>query len=469
MNADAAEKNRNFKSTALALAGVVSGAAWAGIAATAPHAAELLQAPVYKAPAVAPFGWAGLFIGAHGGFARLSESATAVPFGSSLHAGGGFGGGQIGYNTYLTGNWVLGSVLDLSAGDLARSAPRLATVAAEASSRIDYFGTARARLGYAFDHWLPYATAGTAWAHNRFSNIVTATGVETFGRDQFHLGWALGGGIEYGLDPNWSVVAEYLHGGLGEERDLALSSGLRVTDLTFDLVRFGVNYRFSGSAPPPVIGAPANPNAPAPVSSWTATFLGVHGGFGWGQTDIADAFFVPAQTSRLDLSGGFGGIETGYSWRFVPSLVFGLDSETSFGSLTQSGLSSPGRFAVNAKIDWFGSERVRLGFLADASVLVYGTGGLAWAHTTFGETGVGGGTMTSFDQDRIGWAGGAGVEWMFAPLWSARVEYLHCDLGTYQDLVSGLPRTDTLTFETVKLGIDWHGDLLAVVSRVLAR
>ena len=460
-----AAKPAALRRAALRLAALAGGAACAavGVAADA-QAADLPVAPVYKAPVVAPFSWAGVYIGVHGGYGwgTHTSSYNGGVVTSSLDPKGGFGGGQIGYNTYLTGNWVLGSVLDVSAGDYDQSGPSIAPAPASATTSIDYFGTARARLGYAFDRWLLYATGGTAWAHNKFSETITGSGVEAFGRDQFHLGWTAGAGVEYALDRNWSIWGEYLYADLGQEQDSIPISGLRTTDLTLNLVRFGVNYRFDGSAPGAM--APAYPvKAQPPVASpWSGSFVGVHGGFGWGRTSVVQGN-LPLDTSSLDPSGAFGGFHTGYNWRLAPSWVFGLESETSFGSLSQNGNSSPGAFPVDAKVDWFGSERVRLGVLASPDVLLYGTGGLAWAHYKFDETSLAGATLASFDQYRIGWAGGAGLEWAFAPLWSAKVEYLHSDLGSYQDVVFNVPRSASLTLDTVKLGLDYHGDLLATI------
>ena len=96
------------------------------------------------------------------------------------------------------------------------------------------------------------------------------------------------------------------------------------------------------------------------------------------------------------------------------------------------------------KSNFLGTLRGRLGWTPSAPWLLYVTGGLAYGHT---ETEValsthisglcGGGALgcpdasgfASKDDWRAGWTVGGGVEWMFAPRWSFKAEYLYYDLG----------------------------------------
>ena len=439
------------------------------VATTGVCAADLpVASPAYKAPVVAPFNWSGVYIGAHGGYTWGIDTSSFPGFGvaSSLNPKGGFGGGQIGYNTYFTTNWLLGYELDLSGGNLEASGPSWRPTAFSAASTTDYFGTARARVGYGFDRWLLYATAGFAWAHNTFDETAVGSGAVAFGRNQFYLGWTGGAGVEYALDRNWSVKAEYLYATLGQERDTVFLLGERNTELTFNLLRLGVNYRFDGSAGETSVAAAYPVKAPPPVrdSPWFGSYIGVQGGYGWGHLNVVNGEIptTPADTSSLTPSGAFGGTQSGYNWHIAPNWVFGLASETSYAGLSQNGVSSPYGFAVNTKVDWFGSERVRLGLLATPSVLVYGTGGLGWAHVKFSDNSFGT-DIGSFDQYRVGWAGGGGLEWAFGPQWSANLEYLYSDLGTYQDTFGLAQKTSSLTLNTVKVGLAYHGNILATL------
>ena len=74
-----------------------------------------------------------------------------------------------------------------------------------------------------------------------------------------------------------------------------------------------------------------------------------------------------------------------------------------------------------------GAESARLD--AFDRVFVYGTGGFAYG-------GVSGGFSNS-SNTRTGWTAGGGVEWLFIPNWSAKVEYLYYDLGSKNYSVIG--------------------------------
>ena len=103
-------------------------------------------------------------------------------------------------------------------------------------------------------------------------------------------------------------------------------------------------------------------------------------------------------------------------------------------TLIQSGLASK-------SLDYFGTVRGRLGFLATPTLLVYGSAGLAYggaqASTLIGQAITGAPAVPnlysafgSVSNTRVGWTAGGGVEWLFLPNWSVKVEYLYYDLGS---------------------------------------
>jgi opacity protein-like surface antigen len=86
-----------------------------------------------------------------------------------------------------------------------------------------------------------------------------------------------------------------------------------------------------------------------------------------------------------------------------------------------------------------GTLRGRAGFLVMPTLLAYGTAGLAygeadisaaWFSPSLSPKLNGGGAAYGYQDMRTGWTGGGGVEWMFLPKWSAKIEYLYYDLGT---------------------------------------
>jgi outer membrane immunogenic protein len=218
---------------------------------------------------------------------------------------------------------------------------------------------------------------------------------------------------------------------------------------------------------------------PAPVASWTGWYVGLNAGGIWSNSDgvshtalagPCNAAFpgctsVPPYSTTLATGSTFntglgngagftGGVQFGYNWQFNGSGVAGFEADiawtdqkrsSTFTSLTPNaafpGFPEPYTATISRNLDYLGTVRGRLGFLAAPSFLLYGTGGLAYggARSSTAEStsfvcgpptgvcsGVGGG---SFSQVRAGWTIGAGGEWMFAPNWSLKAEYLYYDLG----------------------------------------
>jgi outer membrane immunogenic protein len=409
------------------------------------------KGPVYRA--VAPFSWGGMYVGAHAGYTwgtdNLFEGSLLASQSSKFSPSGGLGGLQIGYNRHFSNNWVLGTEFDISWGrikDSVLSSPG----AIPGNVKIDTFGTARTRLGYAFDRTLIYVTGGLAWS----TNDVGLAGLRNV--DGYQVGWTAGAGLEYALDPQWSVKLEYLYADLGKStRFLAAGLSESSNDLSLNIVRAGINYRF---------GAPVESPSAIPVKGvvsrplWTGSYIGAHAGYAWSDASYSDGFNV--QTSKLTPSGGFGGIQTGYNWQFAPSWVFGLETDSSYASLKDNGSTSPGAFPITAKIDVFGTVRARLGYAVDRT-LFYGTGGLAYSQQKIQET-AGGVTNSTVKAYQVGWTAGGGIEYSINPVWSAKVEYLYADFGKDKYSHTGVPPVNELdlTMSTVKVGLNYHGPVL---------
>jgi outer membrane immunogenic protein len=203
--------------------------------------------------------------------------------------------------------------------------------------------------------------------------------------------------------------------------------------------------------------------APPPVFSWTGWYVGLNAGGIWSNSsDTVEptGCFVTAplcggaltnnplrtDTGNLNHKAGFtGGGQFGYNWQSGPA-VFGLETDFNFSSLNTSdgvnrALAAPlvGNIVhtVNEKLDWFGTFRGRWGFTQAPTWLIYATGGLAYGHISsssniaFVNAGITNDTYVgSVSTTRVGWTVGGGTEWMFAPGWSAKAEYLFVDLGS---------------------------------------
>ena len=181
--------------------------------------------------------------------------------------------------------------------------------------------------------------------------------------------------------------------------------------------------------------APAYHQVTAPVSDWTGFYVGIHGGYGW--TD----FSTDVDQGLTNLFGGtpqpqgfvFGG-HAGYNWQYG-SLVGGLEVDFSGADMNSSqsaAVAAIGLVTLDAKVDALASARARAGFLVLPSVLLYGTGGIGWAHSsatfTVSSTTA---TLASAEADTInfGWVAGAGAEWKIWGHLFVRAEYLHYDFS----------------------------------------
>ncbi|MGY4282051.1 outer membrane immunogenic protein [Bradyrhizobium sp. LM2.7] len=228
----------------------------------------------------------------------------------------------------------------------------------------------------------------------------------------------------------------------------------------------------------------ARPAAVAPIAvyNWTGFYLGGHIGGGWGQVDSTSAapgtvsFPTGTPFSRNDTSGFLGGVQGGFNWQFT-NLVLGLEGEYTWsdvkGDATTVSPIFPGVVVTShVKTEDLAMVTGRIGYAAN-EWLFYAKGGWAFVHgTSNGVVTVGGAPFsnTSTSTDRDGWVVGAGVEWGFAPNWSAKLEYNHVELDTARVQVNQTvgPATfvDTSTkLDIVKAGINyrfnWGGPVVA--------
>jgi outer membrane immunogenic protein len=217
--------------------------------------------------------------------------------------------------------------------------------------------------------------------------------------------------------------------------------------------------------------APAYQPPPPPVFSWTGWYVGLNAGYNWGDgsvtsTAVPTGGLVPGVATGLALGGiydldpgqdGFiGGGQVGYNSQFN-NLVTGIEADIQ-GLANNGRANRPftgpvpgfseqyfGTQSAQAEIRWLGTLRGRLGGLISPSALIYVTGGLAYGSVNAGGAinaqenasfvakpfdflpSVGGAINS---QTRAGWTLGGGWEWMFAPRWSVKAEYLYYDLGT---------------------------------------
>jgi outer membrane immunogenic protein len=196
------------------------------------------------------------------------------------------------------------------------------------------------------------------------------------------------------------------------------------------------------SRPQPYVKAPAY--VPPPVFTWTGFYLGINGGGGWGRSTWD-------RTGSFDMSGGLVGVTAGYNWQ-INQAVFGVEADGDWSGIkgTTTNLCPLG---CTTKTDWLTTFRGRLGYAFDR-FLPYVTGGLAAGDFKTSTPG-----FTGMSQTNVGWTAGIGAEYAFTGNWSAKVEYLHVDLGRFNcGLSCGVTTADNVSYrpDIVRGGINYH-------------
>lgn len=202
--------------------------------------------PMPKAPAYVPFfTWTGFYLGVNAGYGFGTSNWNAPAIGlttGDFDISGAVVGGTIGYNWQL-GSTVLGVEGDIGWSGIKGSATCVGLLTCETSN--SWLGTARGRIGYAFDRFLPYITGGAAFGEIKGNASITGTPVFVDLVTKTQVGWTAGGGLEYGFGMNWTAKLEYLYVDLGSI-ECPAASCLTTVDIDFrtHLVRGGLNYKF---------------------------------------------------------------------------------------------------------------------------------------------------------------------------------------------------------------------------------
>lgn len=186
----------------------------------------------------------------------------------------------------------------------------------------------------------------------------------------------------------------------------------------------------------------APPAAVVAAYNWSGFYIGAMGGYGW-ESGAG--------------SGGFGGGTIGYNWQFPGSqFVFGVEVDAAGAGIKDSVTEDLGGLLVTSetKINSFGSVTGRAGFALDAA-LIYAKGGWAWANNKASISALG--QSFSDSQSHSGFTVGGGLEYLFAPNWSAKGEYMYTSLGSETYNLGGIPLdSGTIDFHTIKVGVNYH-------------
>ena len=258
---------KNLLLTSVALFGFAGTALAADLPSRAPP-------PVPYVAAVPVFTWTGFYVGVNAGYGwntnGSNNNSVFVPNVGFVDVGGGgsdggfVGGGQVGYN-YQFGSFVVGVEGDIQWADLGGKnesvfVPGLGFVNNNSNNGVDWFGTVRARAGFAFDRFLIYATGGFAFSDSNNNNsngtCLAGTVVVVCGNGGGNsTGWTVGGGVEWAMPVNWfgssavTLGVEGLYVNLGSNNNdnvfnnVAFNNSNR-GDNEFGVVRAKLNFKF---------------------------------------------------------------------------------------------------------------------------------------------------------------------------------------------------------------------------------
>jgi opacity protein-like surface antigen len=350
------------------------------------------------------------------------------------------------------------------------------------------------------------------------------------------FGAVVGAGVEYALSPAWSAKLEYNYIDFGTKSFVLTDTTPVTVREYFNQIKFGLNYHFNADDPAsdavvaaampvkalPLKAPPASPNA----YDWTGAYTGLMGAYRmsdaqWNTAALpvsaaVAAFVAPffgflpptpdptTNPAKFFNAAAQGGLFAGYDWQVARRWVTGIEGDVAFGDSSMRRAGIPGTFGNGAaaaifllpgiealqadsstvKFGWDGSIRGRVGYLASPTVLVYGTGGVAFQQMSVGANCNGGvaswcASVVRFffpgvigpprsetaSTVRTGWTAGGGLEGVLTGNWLGKVEFRYSDFGRYShnffagtiDEVDMTLRPHTYTF-LAGIGYKFHGN-----------
>lgn len=236
------------------------------LSSTAAYAADLAPQPVEPiAPVAAPYSWTGFYGGVQAGYTwgksdysnyRISDGLW--DYKGQIDAKGFTAGVYAGYNYQFQNNLVVGLEGDINydsakgkahaRGNLNFDEPGVVPVTATTQeAKLKWDGSARLRVGYAIDRFLPYITGGVAFG--KYDYNPTWRVDSSLRYSSTHIGWTIGAGLEYAVTDNLIARVEYRYTDYGKKDylDYAASAEGRFNDrinLKTHTIRAGISYKF---------------------------------------------------------------------------------------------------------------------------------------------------------------------------------------------------------------------------------
>jgi outer membrane immunogenic protein len=403
------------------------------------------RSAVTKAPPPASYNWTGCYGGVQAGGGTQTDS-----FSFDQNGGGGLAGGQIGCN-YQIGQIFFGAEGGVAwSGMTDNGHLKLIGFSEEAASRIRWIADVSARAGVALDRALIYGKAGLAEGGFAFNS--TVQGMSAVGSGTLS-GLLLGLGLEYALASNWSARLEYDHiNYVGRDLTFTQSfngvsqpSAVVSQSATANVVKGGLDYRFTGADR----AWPSSASRLAPSYNWSGCYAGAQAGGG-----VQNGAFA-----GINGAGGLAGGQAGCNYQ-SGQVVFGIEGEAAWSSLQDRGDFARAGFSQEAAIrnHWTADLAARGGVAVDRA-LIYGKAGVAQGGFAFSSMDTTG-NFTKASGTFTGVLLGGGIEYAFAPNWSAKFEFDHITYVGRDLLFTGIPSDsiirESVSASLVKVGINYH-------------
>jgi outer membrane immunogenic protein len=210
--------------------------------------------------------------------------------------------------------------------------------------------------------------------------------------------------------------------------------------MTLKLRCFATIVALAAAAPAFAADLPMAAPLPPPILfSWTGCYIGAHVGGAISQDRTTSS---SGNSVDFSSTGFVGGGQIGCDAEFAPNWVMGAEARAAWSSLKNThpaavrnpvtGATFPSRFTFGD--DFLASVTTRLGYGFSPGWLAYARGGGAWTRQKVDDAYTkadGVAIDPSATMTRAGWTAGAGVEWAFAPHWSANLEYNYYDFGAH--------------------------------------
>jgi outer membrane immunogenic protein len=234
------------------------------------------------------------------------------------------------------------------------------------------------------------------------------------------------------------------------------------------------------------VKAPVYKAAPVAVYNWTGCYAGANAGYSWGRSkgdiDIPGlGTLAPPLPTTFSISsnpqGAIGGLQIGCDRQVDDRWVLGFEADiqasgqrasTTFSAFNTGAEGVTGR--VDSKLRWFGTLRGVAGVLVTPTVMLYGTGGLAYGNASVSSTitvsdgGITSTALLNSSSNLVGYTLGAGVTGAFpnSSNWTWKLEYLYVDLGSLSSagtnpaLRGSFDYSTRITDNILRLGVNYR-------------